>query len=188
MSSRALLLLSSLALVAAASIGCASASPALRRGAEQADVFGEMKRVLNGHGFTCATSPDMTYLECRHPDAADLSFEYNASVNVIQGWTAFARKEDEALADAWRGDCGPAREKIEEINKGYIVKLFCNEQNIVMVFHTWLPERGLTDDDVASWANAMHAMIAETIRASQMLKEDAPPAAAPPAAPPATGT
>lgn len=159
-------------------VGCASAS-VLHRGQGRPDVHAGFSRVLGEMGYACEDSPNKEAVVCTHPEEVDFTAAYLAHNNNLQIYAGFVRSTDETLADAWRGDCAAVLAAVNRINAEYIPKLSCENDNLFFTFYTWVPDNGLTEDDIRSLMRVLSASVSDAIQASGMLK---PEQAAPPPA------
>lgn len=171
-----------LVIVATALSGaCATPTPA-HRGASLQDIHTVAVNLVERDGYKCEASPDLTWQNCTHPEKTNFAFAYLPQSNMLQVWTSFTR-DDAGLNPRWRtGSCTPLGSEIGKINSETIVKLVCDETTLRFEMATWVPENGLSDDDLSAYFGLYRTVIGETIRGRGFLhSSDAPPvdAAAP---------
>ncbi len=166
---------------------CATSTP-VHRGATLQDIHTAAVSVVEREGYRCEPSPDLSWQTCTHPEQTDFGFAYLPRSNMLQMWSSFSR-DDEGLSPRWRtGPCEPLGNDIGAINGETIVKLVCDEKSFRFEMATWIPEHGLTDDDLRSYLGVFRDVIGETIRGRGFLPSSdgapgaagTPPAAAPP--------
>jgi hypothetical protein len=160
-------------LLMAAIAGCASTS-VVRRGQGRDDIHGGFARVLGSLGYACESSPSKEAVICTHAEAVDFTVAYLPHNNNLQIYAGFARSTDVTLADRWRGDCAAVLEDVNRINAEYIPKLSCEEDNLFFTFYTWVPDNGLTDDDIRALHRVLSGSVSDAIHASGMLKSASP--------------
>ena len=161
---------------------CATSMP-VHRGAALQDIHTVAVSVVERDGYKCEASPDLSWQTCSHPEETDFGFAYLPRSNMLQVWSSFSR-DDEGLDPRWRtGPCEPLGHDIGTINSETIVKLVCDEKTFRFEMSTWIPENGLSDDDLRAYFGVFRDVIGETIRGRGFLPSgDAAPAAAPDAA------
>lgn len=161
---------------------CATSAPA-HRGATLQDIHTAAVSVVERDGYKCEPSADLSWQTCTHPERTDFGFAYLPRSNMLQVWSSFSR-DDEALNARWRsGPCEPLGHDIGTINGETIVKLVCEEKTFRFEMSTWIPENGLSDDDLRAYFGIFRDVIGETIQSRGFLPPHDAPVAAPAAAP-----
>lgn len=153
------------------SLSCAT-TPTLHRGAPPLAIMSEVERVVVEDGYTCAASPARDVLHCGHPKLYDLSFAYLPASNYLHIYSSFDRLTDEGFADLWRGSCEQTLPEVNNVNATFISKVTCEDNFIFFVFYAWIPDNGLTDDDLRGLTGVARAAITDAIHAGHMLKPD----------------
>jgi hypothetical protein len=150
----------------------------VHRGASLQDIHTAAVSVVERDGYKCEPSPDLSWQTCTHPELTDFGFAYLPRSNMLQVWSSFSR-DDEGLAARWRsGACEPLGHDIATINGETIVKIVCEEKTFRFEMSTWIPENGLSDDDLHSYFGVFRDVIGETIQNRGFLPPHDPPAAA----------
>jgi hypothetical protein len=152
------------AVVVTAFVGaCASTSP-VHRGATLQDIHTAAVLAIERDGYKCEASPDMSWQTCTHPEQTDFGFAYLPPSNMLQVWSSFSR-DDDGLDARWQtGSCEPLGHDIGAINGETIVKLVCDEKTFRFEMSTWIPEHGLTEDDLRAYFGVFRDVIGETIQ------------------------
>jgi hypothetical protein len=145
------------------SSACATTGP-VHRGAGLQDIHAATVSALERDGYKCEASPDMSWQTCTHPEQTDFGFAYLPPSNMLQVWSSFSR-DDDGLDPRWHtGSCEPLGHDIATINAETIVKLVCDDKTFRFEMSTWVPENGLTDDDVRAYFGVFRDVIGETIQ------------------------
>jgi hypothetical protein len=162
-------------------VGCATSTP-VRRGAAVHDIHNAAVSALERDGYHCEASPDLSWQTCTHAEQTDFGFAYLPSSNMLQAWSSFSR-DDQGLDPRWRtGSCEPLGADIAAINGETIVKLVCDEKTFRFEMSTWVPQHGLTDDDLRAYFGVFRDVIGETVQRRGFLPSPGPgptPTAAP---------
>jgi hypothetical protein len=141
------------------------------------DIHGVFAGVLTRDGYTCEPSPDRSSYACTHPEVTDVSFAYLPQSNLVQIWAVFARA-DEALEARWRAeDCDVVHKDVNAVNDEVIIKFVCTPKSLRFEMVTWVPDAGLSAEDVTGFSGMFRAVIGEVIR-DRMLPAAAPGAGA----------
>jgi hypothetical protein len=173
----------SISFVVAVCTLAACATPAIiRRGMTRADINARLTDALTRYNYTCGPAQDPDQVFCAHPDNLDFSFAYLPQSNTLQIYAGFERSTDDGLTETWRGDCAAVHAKVNEVNATYLPKLTCEGDFLYFTFYTWLPEGGLTEDDIEALFALLDSAVGDGISASGMLKRDNPAPAVTPAA------
>jgi hypothetical protein len=156
----------------------ACATPAaISPGMTRAHINDRLAHVLHGQNYQCGPGEIPDQLYCRHPDNLDVSFAYLPQLHTLQIYVGFERSTDDGLNDLWRGDCAQVHAKINEVNAGYLTKLTCEGDLLYFTFYSWLPEGGMSEQDVTGLLQIVDDAVGDAIKASGMLKpEENPPA------------
>lgn len=163
------------AVVAIVAAGCASAP--VHRGVTAPNIHQAISEVLVADGYVCKPSPDRAWVDCTHAEMADVSFAYLNASNMLQVWSLFNRKGDEGLAAKWRADtCDGVVADIAAINDETIIKVVCTTPSLRFETTTWVPDAGLSNDDLRGIFGVFTAVLGETIRGRGFLNEEATPA------------
>jgi hypothetical protein len=161
-----------LAVLIALVLSSCATTPELRRGTPMLAIMAEIERVVVEDGYTCRPSPSREVLHCSHEKFYDLSFSYLPESNYLHIYSSFDRKTDEGFADLWRGACVDTLPDVNQVNANYISKVTCEDDRIFFVFYTWVPDNGLTDDDLRGMTGVVRAAITDAVHAAKMLKPD----------------
>jgi hypothetical protein len=174
-SSPAVLIVALVGLAAGAGgMGCGTVLPPVHRGNDRATIHAAVVAAATEDGYRCAPSPDLSWQSCRHADAADLGFAYLPVSNLLQLWSIFSR-DDPGLHPRWRtGSCAGVDAEVGRINAETIVKIVCEERTLRFEMTTWIPSRGLGDDDLRAWFAVFRDILAETIVGRGFLPEVGP--------------
>jgi hypothetical protein len=167
--------LAPIVVVVGGAAACASTAP-VHRGASAQDIHTAAVSVVERDGYTCEASPDLSWRTCTHPEQTDFGFAYLPASNMLQVWSSFSR-DDDGLHPRWRsGPCAPLSDDVAGINSETIVKLVCDDKSFRFEMSTWVPEHGLTDDDLRAYFGVFRDVIGETIQRRGFLpaNSDAP--------------
>ncbi len=141
--------------------GCAT-SP-IRRGDNAVSIHGALKRTLETEGYVCGFNPDKSVLSCESAQLLDLNLAYLPTSNFVQVWATFTRNDD-TLVSAWRsGPCAPVQTHIDRINGESISKIVCTDDSYRFEYFLWVPDAGLSDDDVHAFVDVLRAVVAEQL-------------------------
>jgi len=155
----------SLSLLVVLALSSSCATPAVvRRGAPPQDIHGAAVAVVEREGYKCEASPDLSWRTCTHPEQTDFGCAYLPASNMLQVWSTFSR-DDEGLHPRWRsGPCAPLGADVAGINAETIVKIVCDDKSFRFEMSTWVPEHGLTGDDLRAYFGVFRDVIGETIQ------------------------
>jgi hypothetical protein len=151
---------------------CATPS-VVHRGAAPQQIHSAAVAVVEGEGYRCEASPDLSWRTCSHPERTDFAFAYLPASNMLQVWSSFSR-DDEGLVTRWRtGACEPLGTDIGAINSETIVKIVCDNASFRFEMSTWVPEKGLTETDLRAFFGIFRDVISETIQQRGFLPSEA---------------
>jgi len=172
--------ISSVVAVATAALlaGCGTTQP-LHRGATQPAIHDVMTRLLVGDGYDCKPSADRSWVDCVHPTEPNVSFAYMSLSNTLTVFTTFSRLDTDIDA-RWRADtCAGVVDEVKAINDETIVKFGCHPKTLNFEMLTWVPDAGLSDDDLHGFVGVFVASVAEVISTRGLLAKPGAPEAAP---------
>jgi hypothetical protein len=142
---------------------CAGVSAA-HRGAPLPAIHEVVAEVMTADGYSCEPSPDRSSYSCTHPEITDVSFAYLPQSNLLQMWAVF-RRDDEALEAKWQSeDCDVVHRDVNAVNDEVIIKFVCTPKSLRFEMVTWVPDAGLSGDDVKGFSGMFRAVIGEVIR------------------------